>query len=159
MTEDLLTILNLSTTTKSWTKTKVAVKSYGKPLRNLSPIIKSSNLSVTGTNKDTTMKSANLFNVFFANVGKNTFEKTHLSDSSRLPTTDLLYNTDPNCLFRPEPVDWQTLVLTIAHMNNSDACGSDGIPLRFLKDCLPVIVPYLTTIMNTSIATGTFPAP
>ena len=42
-------------------------------------------------------------------------------------------------------------------MNNSEACGSDGITLRFLNDSLPVLVSYLTTIMNTSIVTGIFP--
>ena len=42
-------------------------------------------------------------------------------------------------------------------MNNSNACGSDGMPLKFIKDALPVIVSYLTTIMNTSIVTGNFP--
>ncbi len=103
------------------------------------------------------MQTAHLFHVFFANDGKNTFEKTQLSDSSRLPATDPVDNTDPNCLFRPEPTEWQTLVLTIAHMNNSDACGSDGIPLRFFNDSLPVIVSYLTSIMNTSIVTVIFP--
>ncbi len=127
-----------------------------KTIKELIPNNKSSNLPVTCNNKDNTMQTANLFNEFFANVGKNTFEMAQLSDSSRLPTTDPVDNTDPNYLFKPVPIDWQTLVLTIAQMNNNDACGS-GIPLRFLKDSLPVIVSYLTTITNTSIVTGIFP--
>ncbi len=126
-------------------------------MTNLSLIIKSVTYLSHVTTKKLRCRLQNLFNVFFANVGKNTFEKIQLSESSRLPTTDQVDNTDPNCLFRPGPVDWQILVLTITHMNNSDACGSDGIPLRFLNVSLPVIVSYLTTIMNTSIVTGIFP--
>ncbi len=91
---------------------------------------------------------------FLLTLVKKTFEVTQLSDSLCLLTTDPVDFTDPVRLFRPEPIDWQTLILTFAHMNNSDACGSDGIPLRFLSDSLPVIVPYLTTIINTSIVTG-----
>ena len=103
------------------------------------------------------MQTSNLFNVFFANVGKNTFEKTHLTDSPHHPATDPTANTDPSSLFRPQPIDWQTLILTIRNMSNSNACGSDGIPLRFIKDSLPVKAPHITTIMNTSIVTGIFP--
>ncbi len=128
-----------------------------KTIKELFPNNKSSNLPVARSNKESTMQTASLFNVFFANVGNNTVKKTQLSDSSRLPATNPVDITDPNCLFRPEPIDWQTLVLTIAHMKNSDACGSDEITLRFLNDSLPVIVSYLTTIMNTSIVTGIFP--
>ena len=132
-------------------------KMIWKTVKELIPNNKSSKLPDTCNNKESTMQTANLFNKFFANVGKNTFETSHLSNSSRLPSTDSVVYTDPNCLFRPKPIDWQTLTLTIAHMNNSDACGSDGIPLRFLNDSLPVIVFYLTIIMNTSIVTGIFP--
>ncbi len=113
-------------------------KMIWKTIKELIPNNKSSNLPVTCNNKEDTMQTANLFNEFFANVGKNTFEMTQLSDSSRLPTTDPVDNTDPNHLFRPVPIDWQTLVLTIAQINNSDACGSDGIPLRFFLLLYPI---------------------
>ncbi len=102
------------------------------------------------------MQTVNLFNRFFANVGKGTFEKSHLSDSSVSSPTVSAVSTNSRYLFRREPFDWQTVPLTIARTNNSDACGSDGIPLRFIKDSLPVIAFYLTTIMNTSIVTGIF---
>ena len=109
-------------------------------------------------------QTANNFNIFFATVGKDTFEKSqrYLSD---LPKTvqpiDIDSHADINSvsMFRPEPTDWQTITLTIKHMKNTDSCGSDGISLRYIKDSLPVIVPYLTCIINTSIATGIFPAP
>ncbi len=32
------------------------------------------------------------------------------------------------------------------------------LSLRFMKDALPVIIPYITCIINTSVVTGTFPA-
>lgn len=89
-------------------------------------------------------------------IMRNSSSVPHLNDASRLPTADPLDNTDPKCLFRSEPINFQTLVLTITHMNNY-ARWSDGIPLRFLNDSLPIIIPYLTTVMNTSIITGIFP--
>ena len=79
------------------------------------------------------------------------------SDCPHHPATYPTANTDPSSLFRREPIDWQTLNLTIKNMNNSNAGGSDGIPLRFIKDSLPVIASHLTTIMNTSLVTGIFP--
>ncbi len=124
-----------------------------KTIKKLIPDNKCSSMPMT-CNKET----AKFFNVFFANVGKNTFEKTRLRDSTLFPDTHAVFNTEHNSLFRPEPIDWQTLVLTIAHMNSSNACGYDRIPLRFLKDSLPVIVSYLTIITNTSIVTGIFPS-
>lgn len=36
-------------------------------------------------------------------------------------------------------------------MENNDSCGSDDLPLRNLKDSMPIIVLYLTCIINTSI--------
>ena len=132
-------------------------KMVWKVIKELIPNNKSSNMSDICNNEDNTRQTANAFNEFCANVGRKTFEETQLNNSSGLATTAPDEITEPNSLFRPEPIDWQTLVLTMAGMNSSGACGSDGIPLRFLNDSLPVIVFYLTTIMNTSIVTGIFP--
>ena len=66
--------------------------------------------------------------------------------------------TENNCnLFRPTPIDNETLVLTISGLKNSNAQGCDKISLRFLKDSLPVTLSYITCIVNTSIVTGVFP--
>ncbi len=103
----------------------------------------------------------NDFNNFFANVGKQTFEKSQHNLPNYNNTSQL--NTDPAftpavTMFRPQPTDSNTIILVIKHLKNTSSCGSDGIPLRFLKESLPVIIPYLTCILNTSIVTGSFPS-
>jgi len=44
-------------------------------------------------------------------------------------------------------------------MSTNKAPGIDKIPMRVIKDSLPVILPTLTSIMNASFVTGTFPLP
>ncbi len=61
-------------------------------------------------------------------------------------------------LLRAEPVDVITVILTIKHLKNTYSTGSDGIVLRYIDDSLPVIINYLTIIINTSIVTGKFPS-
>lgn len=58
--------------------------------------------------------------------------------------------------FRPAPVDSHDIVLVITHLHSTNSCDSDGIPLRFLRDSLFAIIPYLTCIRNTSIVTRRF---
>ena len=104
----------------------------------------------------------NRFNTYFANVGKETFEKSHQSLSnidsdSQLNARD---TTNPTCnMFRPQPTDSQTIILVLKQLKNSSSHGSDDIPTRFLKESLPFIINYLTCIINTSITTGIFPSP
>ena len=59
--------------------------------------------------------------------------------------------------FRPQPVDINTLTLTIKHLKATNAIGSDGIPYRFLIDSLPILIFYILIIVNTSITTGVYP--
>lgn len=101
-----------------------------------------------------------VFNDFFANVGKQTFEDTqcHLKDTDRWQYTVHEESTHSTRMFRPNPIDSPTIILTIMNMKHTYSYGSDGIPLRFIKDSLPVIIPYLTCIINTSIVTGVVPA-
>lgn len=106
------------------------------------------------------------FNEFFANVGLNTYESTqnslkvsnsnHLHEAPNIPVVpSTLTNIAP---FRPQPVDQNTVILTIKQLRNTKSFGSDNISLRFIKDSLFAIVFYLTTLINTSIVTGIFPA-
>ncbi len=60
-------------------------------------------------------------------------------------------------LFRPTPIDTNTLILTVKSLHETKPFESDGIPLRFIKDSLFVTAYYLTQIINTSIVTGIFP--
>ncbi len=59
--------------------------------------------------------------------------------------------------FRPEPVGTDTVKLTIKSLKETKAVGCDGILLWFLLDALPVIISYITCIINTSLGTGIFP--
>ncbi len=80
-------------------KNKGNSKLVWKTINEVIPNNKRSNQAIICDNKETMMQTANLFNDYFANVGKSTFEKTYSNDSTRLPTTDSLDNIDPNCLF------------------------------------------------------------
>ena len=74
----------------------------------------------------------------------------------------MLFNDMTNTLdgdnnFRPQPVDTDTIILTIKGLKDTSSVGSDGIPLTFVEDSLSVIAFYLTCIVNTSIVTGIYP--
>ncbi len=60
--------------------------------------------------------------------------------------------------FRPQPVDTDTVVLTIKDLSETSSVGSDGISMKFIKDSLCIIAFYITCIINTSIVTDVFPA-
>ncbi len=101
------------------------------------------------------------FNHFFANVGRKAFEDSPKSITPESAENTTQFNHEHSSsqnTFRPQPVDTNTVTLTIQQLNESNSWGSDHISLRFTKDALPVIVPYITCINNTSIVTGTFPA-
>ncbi len=101
------------------------------------------------------------FNHFFVNVGKEAFDNSQKSltpESAENPTQFFHEHSSSQNTFRPQHVDTNTVILTIKQLKESNSYGSDNISLRFIKDALPVIIPYRTCIINTSIVTGTFPA-
>ncbi len=100
------------------------------------------------------------FNNFFADVGKNTYELTQKS----LTNNDLDFSQlsavicdNRNIKFRPQPVNVETVTLTIKNLKETRSVGCDGISLKFIRDALYVIISYLTCIINTSLTTGVFP--
>nr|XP_027215167.1 uncharacterized protein LOC113808036 [Penaeus vannamei] len=101
----------------------------------------------------------NFYN-FFANVGKEAYEKSRenlpVQESEEIITNanDEIQNAN---IFRLNPVDCNTAILTIESLKESNSYDSDGISYRFIKDSLPVIVFYIKVILNTSIVTNTFP--
>ena len=118
--------------------------------------------TTTPQNKDTLATRAESFNEFFSNVGKLTFDKTqeelarYNHDSVDFNQSNInFYNL--RC-FKPVPVDCETVILTIKGLKETNACGSDGISLRFIKDSLFIIAFYITIIVNTSIVTNIFPS-
>ena len=113
-------------------------------------------------NEDLTDK-AEKFNEYFANVGRKTYERTQIELGRNNPNEQ---TNEPNIVtgnhlysFKPSPVDCDTVILVISSLKDSNAYGSDGIPLRFIKDTLYMIVFYITVIVNTSIATNVYPEP
>lgn len=61
-------------------------------------------------------------------------------------------------LFRPHPVDQNTVILTVKQLQSTKSFGCDNISLRFIKNSLFAIIFYFITIINTYIVTDIFPA-
>ena len=117
-------------------------------------------------NKHNTHNFANIkekveeFNNFFSNVGESSFKRSQeeLRKEETITIDRPHVNTiNVNSSFRPKPVDVNTLILIVKDLNATNSIGSDGIALRFLRDALCVIAPFLTCIVNTSLVTGVFP--
>ena len=128
-----------------------------KVIRKIVPKCKSSSGSHSYEND---IDKAEEFNHYFANVGREAFEKSQensIDETRVFQTLNEISNINSSYLFRPQPVDVNTVILTIKDLNNTNAFGSDNIPFRFIKDTLPIIAFYITIIINTSIVTGLFP--
>ena len=106
---------------------------------------------------DNTIEKANEFNNFFANVGKNTFNNAQeMLNNLNLPQHQIPDGYD-DFQFRPEPVDVNTIILVIKHLNNTRSTGVDNISLKYIRDGLFSIAYYITCIINTSLVTGIVP--
>ena len=66
------------------------------------------------------------------------------------------YNINVNSVYRTEPVDANTVILTVTNINTTTSVGSDGTALRFVRDARSVTVPFLSCLVNTSVVTGVF---
>ena len=112
-------------------------------------------------NTYTEAKKDDDFNKYFATVqwGKNSFEKfqENIRNINSAPRAHATRNKIDK--FRPQPIDMDTLILTIKKLKPTKSCGSDGIPFKFLIDSLPVTAFYILVIVNTSIVTGNYPDP
>lgn len=120
-------------------------------------IIPSKKVNVN-VNVEDPLSTAEKFNSFFAEVGKNVFDEVcQRRDSVRrspLLSENLSLSNPP---FRPKPVSVELVIKTVLNIKTKNSYGSDGISSRFLKDSLPVLAFYLTVIINTSIVTGKVP--
>ncbi len=106
----------------------------------------------------------NEYNVHFANVGRSTFEKTQETlHNGRVSYSNVPYFDDASMIldgtpFKPQPVDTDTIILTIKDLTDKNSVDSDGIHLKFIKDSLYFVAFYLTCIINTSNITRIFPS-
>ncbi len=131
-----------------------------KTWKTIRDIIPNSKHKVSNCNFDNEITKANEFNKHFADVGRNTYEKTQetLDGENVIHFNDMTNTLDDDNNFRPQPVDTDTIILTIKGLKDTSSVGCDGIPLTFIKDSLFAIAFYLTCIVNTSIVTGIFPS-
>lgn len=107
-------------------------------------------------------KRAEDLNNFFANVGRVTYQKTQEGLNENTANIDIQGGSQNTVIdvkndFKPTPVDCETVILTVKELSDSSSYGSDEIPVRFIRDSLPVLAFYITLIINTSIVTNTFP--
>ncbi len=104
-------------------------------------------------------EKAEEFNNFFSSVGETTFKCSQKELTNKGKSVVQIPQSNINIVssFRPEPVDTNTVILTVKDLNATNSVGSDGIGLRFLRDALFVTVLFLTCIVNTSVVTGVFP--
>jgi len=84
-------------------------------------------------------------------------ESTRNQISNTLVSSSHPIHDSKNCLWRPRPLMAYEIDIAIYSMKNTDATGDDGIALQYIKDSLPAMRFYLTTMINTSINTGVFP--
>ncbi|CAB4040195.1 Hypothetical predicted protein, partial [Paramuricea clavata] len=103
---------------------------------------------------------ANDFNQFFVSVGQNTVEDI------KLLANECGYRRDVSFIPRQYPLseqfsfrttDSEEISQIISSMSSNKAPGIDQIPIRVIKDCLTSILPTLTSIVNSLLATSTFP--
>ena len=96
-----------------------------------------------------------------ANVGGNTVKEItelvskfddELKNTAFTPRT---YATSEQ--FTLYAVENKQVEATVNSMATHKAPGVEKIPVRVIKDCLPLILPSITSIINTSFATITFP--
>ena len=104
---------------------------------------------------------ADTFNDFFASVGK--------SANSKIESLAEVNNFDlNNSIFTPKrfptfeqftfpSVECKQVEDIINAMPSNKAPGIDKVPTRVIKECLPIILPIVTSIINASLSSSTFP--
>lgn len=85
----------------------------------------------------------------------------HFAGISISPNEDLealhqQVNLSPSEGFSFQPVTENDVTLAVSHFK-TQARGEDGIPQSVIAKSLPVILPYLTKLMNASLTRGIFP--
>ena len=96
---------------------------------------------------------ANKFNNFFVNIGKNTIQKiSTLAEQFQCETHDSLfipreYPASEQFVFDAN-MNINEIQKIIKSMATNKSPGIDKIPIRVIKDCLPAILPSITSIIN-----------
>lgn len=112
-----------------------------------------SNIRHLGLSKDSPPNpqfSVNELNQFFVN-------SIPLQPMGPLPLADIDSFLPPKYIFNFDTVDEGTIQLAISSIK-SNAIGHDGIPIRFIKLLMPLIIPFICHLINTCIADSVFPS-
>lgn len=81
-------------------------------------------------------------------------ETTHQDPTARTEHTSQTSKSK----WSPQPITHdENLKRTIYSLKNTKSTGDDGIALQYVKDSLFITLPYIRTIINTSIVTKKFP--
>ena len=105
---------------------------------------------------------ADEFNKYFTSIGKNTIHKIQsLASECNYDLTQPSFV--PRCYPLSEQFTFSTVECceiqkVINSMPTGKAPGIDKISLRVIKNCLPAILPTLTSIINDSLVSGVFPS-
>ena len=102
---------------------------------------------------------ADEFNAFFTSVGRTTAERVEkLADQHGIPLNDpILPLRTSDHIFDFEPATADDIKKIIASMPSNKAPGPDKIGIQALKDSPANVIQALTGIINSSLATSSFP--
>ena len=115
---------------------------------------------VTTVNSDDDKTVANRFNQFFTSIGEITNEKIKLlaNECGYVPLQPTFSHEFPPAeQFTFTRVHCQDIEKTVSSLATNKAPGIDKLPARVIKDSAPVIIHSITSIINTSLITSTFP--
>ena len=104
---------------------------------------------------------ADTFNIFFASVGKSTNSKIEsLAEENNFNLNNSIFTPrsfPTSEQFTFHSVECKQVEEIINAMPSNKAPGIDKVPTRVIKDCLPIILPFVTSIINASLSSSTFP--
>ena len=104
---------------------------------------------------------ADTFNIFFASVGKSTNSKIEsLAEENNFNLNNSIFTPrsfPTSEQFTFHSVECKQVEDLINAMPSNKAPGIDKVPTRVIKDCLRIILPFVTSIINASLSSSTFP--
>ena len=101
----------------------------------------------------------NNFNEYFTSLGRSTaavvceFAKEHNLEAIYEQRTE----NSPEIQFSFHEVSEQEIVKVVKELPTNKAAGPDKLPIRVIKDSLPVISSTITSLINCSFTNNTFP--
>ena len=101
------------------------------------------------------------FNKSFASVGKSTNSKIEsLAEENNFDLNNSIFTPrsfPTSEQFTFHSVECKQVEDIINAMPSNKAPGIDKVPTRVIKDCLPIILPFVTSIIDASLSSSTFP--